>query len=132
MAEFIRTEEKVVNVGEPVTFENNTDSDFEVSAGIIFHKSGLYDVSIVGRRTIVSKVERTNAKERIGEWIPCSERLPEVEELVLVTDDSGGIKTVDIDRCGQYENSDERFWYYTQNAVAWMPLPEPYIERRKE
>lgn len=59
-------------------------------------------------------------------WIPCSERLPEVEELVLVTDDSGGIKTVDVDRCGQYENSNERFWYYTQNAVAWMQLPEPY------
>ena len=64
-------------------------------------------------------------------WIPCGERLPEVEELVLVTDDSGGIKTVDVDRCGQYENSNERFWYYMQNAVAWMPLPEPYAERRK-
>lgn len=69
MAEFIRTEEKVVNVGDPVIFENNTDSDFEVSAGIIFHKSGLYDVFVVGRRTVVSKVGRTNAKERIGEWI---------------------------------------------------------------
>lgn len=66
MAEFIRTEGKIVNVGEPVIFENNTDSDFEVSAAIVFHKSGLYDVSIVGRRTAVSKVERTNAK---GEWI---------------------------------------------------------------
>lgn len=64
MAEFIRTEEKVVNVGEPVIFENNTDSDFEVSAGIIFHKSGLYDVSVVGRRTIISKV----AERKKGEW----------------------------------------------------------------
>lgn len=61
MAEFIRTEEKVVNVDEPVIFENNTDSDFSVSAAIVFRKSGLYDVSIVGRRTIVSKVaERKN------------------------------------------------------------------------
>ena len=69
MAEFIGSEEKVIEVDESVIFENKTDSDFEVSAGIIFHKSGLYDVSIVGRRTIVSKVERTNAKERTGKWI---------------------------------------------------------------
>ena len=47
MAEFIRTEEKVVNVSEPVIFENNADSDFSVSAAIVFRKSGLYDVSIV-------------------------------------------------------------------------------------
>ena len=64
MAEFIRTEEKVVNVGEPVIFENNTDSDFSVNAAIVFRKSGLYDVSIVGRRTIISKV----AERKKGEW----------------------------------------------------------------
>ena len=69
MAEFIRPEEKVVNVSEPVIFENNTDSDFSVSAAVVFRKSGLYNVSIVGRRTVVSKVGRTNAKRRIGEWI---------------------------------------------------------------
>jgi len=69
-------------------------------------------------------------KRDATQWIPCSERLPEVEELVLVTDDSSGIKTVDVDRCGQYENSNERFWYYTQNVVAWMPLPKPYKEEQ--
>lgn len=74
----------------------------------------------------VEYLKRLPSAQPEPKWIPCSERLPEVEELVLVTDDSGGIKTVDIDRCGQYENSDERFWYYTQNAVAWMPMPEPY------
>ena len=65
MAEFIRTEEKVVNVGEPVIFENNTDFDFSVSAAIVFRNSGLYDVSIVGKRTIISKV----AERKKGEWI---------------------------------------------------------------
>ena len=65
MAEFIRTEEKVVNVGESVIFENNTDSDFSVSAAIVFRKSGLYDVSIVGRRIIISKV----AERKKGHWI---------------------------------------------------------------
>ena len=65
MAEFIRAEEKVVNVSEPVIFENNTDSDFSVNAAIVFRKSGLYDVSIVGRRTIISKV----AERPKGHWI---------------------------------------------------------------
>lgn len=69
-----------------------------------------------------------DAKEEPPRWISCSEMLPEIDELVLVTDDSGGIKTVDVDRCGQYENSNKRFWYCTQNAVAWMSLPEPYKE----
>jgi len=65
------------------------------------------------------------------QWIPCSERLPDVDELVLVTDDSGGIKTVDVDRCGQYD-SGKRFWYYTRNVVAWMPLPESYQEGEQD
>lgn len=65
MAEFIRTEEKVVNVDEPVIFENNTDSDFSVSAAIVFRKSGLYDVSVVGKRTIISKV----AERQTGKWV---------------------------------------------------------------
>ena len=71
MAEFIRPEEKVVNVGEPVIFENNTDSDFSVSAAIVFRKSGLYDVSIVGRRIIISKV----AERKTGHWIKWGNRV---------------------------------------------------------
>ncbi len=65
MAEFIRTEEKVVNADELVIFENNTDSDFSVSTAIVFRKSGLYEVSIARRRTIISKV----AERKKGKWI---------------------------------------------------------------
>ena len=75
MAEFIGTEEKVIDVDEPVIFENKTDSDFEVSAGIVFRKSGLYDVSIVGRRTIISKV--AERKERM---------MPKVDPLHFIAD----------------------------------------------
>lgn len=55
MIEYIG-EEKVVNKDEPLIFENKTDSTFDVGAGIIFRKSGLYEVLIVGNKTIVSKV----------------------------------------------------------------------------
>ena len=60
------------------------------------------------------------------EWIPVSERLPDVDVPVIVTDYAGGMKEIEVDRCGQYDDSDERFWWNSQNPVAWMPLPEVY------
>jgi len=64
MVEFTGGNSKSINADEHIIFENNTDSDFSVSAAIVFRKSGLYDVSIVGRRTIISKV----AERKKGEW----------------------------------------------------------------
>lgn len=57
-------------------------------------------------------------------WIPCSERLPESDDEVFVTDDAGGLAVVGID----WFNSDSDRWYCSQNVTAWMPLPEPYRE----
>lgn len=56
MAQFIQSTEQFVDVNEPVVFANNTDSNFEVGTGIIFRKSGLYEVSVVGNRITVTKV----------------------------------------------------------------------------
>ena len=58
---------------------------------------------------IAFDIERLPSAQSEPQWISCSERLPEIDELVLVTDDSGGVKTVDVDRCGQYECSEKRF-----------------------
>ena len=55
-------------------------------------------------------------------WIPCSERLPKIEENpVLVT-------SMGLVGMGWYRNGD---WLTSTNlpffdVVAWMPLPEPY------
>ena len=58
--------DKNMNIGESIVFENKTDSAFDVSAGVVFHKSGIYEVSILKNKTIVSKV----TERKRGEWIP--------------------------------------------------------------
>lgn len=60
MAEFFDSKEKIVDVNEPVVFENKTDSSFDIDTGVIFHESGIYEVSILGNRTIVSKITERN------------------------------------------------------------------------
>lgn len=65
---------------------------------------------------------------KVGEWIPCSERLPEEHEHVLITW-----------RCGKYSHVTEAVyenngWLHRSpkdmpgdiEIIAWMPLPEPW------
>ena len=59
-------------------------------------------------------------------WIPVSERLPEEDVDVFVTDNGGGVPTVIIDACGMKDDTGERFWYISQTPVAWMEWPVPY------
>ena len=54
-------------------------------------------------------------------WIPCSERLPEVKQKVLVQYADGSMATKRCNDAGHLA------WFYS-NAVAWMPAPEPYRE----
>ena len=59
-------------------------------------------------------------------WIPVSERPPKEGVQVLVTDDAGGLATIDVD-CGYFDEEYGRFeWFHSQNVTAWMPLPEPW------
>lgn len=56
MSEFVGGEEKIIDVNGQIVFENKTDSIFEVGVGVIFHESGLYDISISENKAIVTKV----------------------------------------------------------------------------
>ena len=53
------------------------------------------------------------------QWIPCSERLPKPYEYCLWTTIDGRVV---------YHHCDGLFSKY----IAWMPLPEPFTERREE
>lgn len=59
------------------------------------------------------------AEENKSHWIPCSERLPEVKQKVLVQYADGSMMTKRCNDAGHLQ------WFYA-NAVAWMPAPEPW------
>lgn len=77
-----------------------------------------------------------NEQPKIGEWIPCSERLPEDSETMVLVQVSGRIKNITFEdalELASYDPDDGWIldaypdWEYAQ-PTAWMPLPGPYKE----
>lgn len=54
-----------VNEDKPMIIINETDSDFHVGVGVIFKKSGIYEISVNDRTTTVTKV----SWRKKGKWI---------------------------------------------------------------
>ena len=61
-------------------------------------------------------------KRKKGEWIPCSERLPENGHYYLWCSDMGHVQS------DYYWDGFENGMKYGYNIVAWMPLPSPYTQ----
>ena len=78
-------------------------------------------------------IEALKQKPKTGEWIPCSERLPE-ESAVLCCDNHGEMLISNPFECDASDTgfSAENDGYYMYNCIAWMPLPMPYREGRED
>lgn len=66
-----------------------------------------------------------------GEWIPVSERLPEMYDDVLICSEDGWIEVAHRWGTGdEFIDNDGASWTINEgnddDVLAWMPLPEPY------
>ena len=74
---------------------------------------------VAGMRQIASVIEE---QPKIGEWIPCSERLPETHNNLLICQ-SDGYVNVGYYSLGEFKDMDSILY---KNVIAWQPLPSPY------
>lgn len=78
----------------------------------------------------VSAIQKLPPAQR---WIPCSEMMPEEETDVLICNSTGNIA---ISRGAYSTEASDWIWYTSGwrfgEAIAWMPLPEPYKAERRE
>ncbi len=79
--------------------------------------------------TSESVISLLESAPKIGEWIPCSERLPEIMHPVLVCDEQGNVcvRTITCEIKGKKYWSQDKY-----DVIAWQPLPEPYILGKSE
>lgn len=74
----------------------------------------------------LARLEDAEEKDRLGQWIPCSERLPEDNTDVIVCFYSGTVTEMRYWGNGIFQGIYE---HTAKTIVAWMPLPEPYKEK---
>lgn len=74
----------------------------------------------------LARYEDAEEKDRLGQWIPCSERLPEKHVDVLVDfGDENPIIAWYSHVNDTWKNSSTDY-VINVDVIAWQPLPEPY------
>ena len=84
----------------------------------------------------LARHEDAEEKDRLGQWIPCSERMPDDESYILVSFENYTMPDIaryeENDEGGTFYPGDDEKSYSSYGIVvnAWMPLPEPYREEQ--
>ena len=70
---------------------------------------------------------------QVNQWIPCKERLPKENEVVIISTIDGVIVAILTHDC-----IDKQYWelyndisysWELEDVIAWQPLPKPYEEK---
>ena len=86
---------------------------------------------------ICEAIDFIDEQPKVGDWIPCSERLPEVEDLHEISIEDCMCYLIQR-RCGVMDVAHyikvygepyfEAHCIKFNDVIAWMPLPKPYKE----
>lgn len=112
---------------EEIMFIQNEDGELEVY-------DDTYDVVVHCNSEEERQKVVGTLKNKIMDWIPISERLPEDESYILVSFENATMPDI-----ARYEENDEGGTFYPGDdeksyssygifVNAWMPLPKPYRE----
>ena len=91
-----------------------------------FEEEKEYKGQRIAFRDAIDIVNQEAEKYNNG-WIPCSERLPDYGERVLLQDFGGNITLEKCERKKKVKGfTDGNLWSSANNYIAWEPLPQPY------
>lgn len=87
----------------------------------------MYAHAEIAHDVISEVIDKINEQQKFGEWIPCSERLPDESGTYIVNAIENNIIHVTfakwMKRMKKWELTGSRSYW---KVIAWQPLPEPY------
>lgn len=101
------------------------EKKLKVDVSVPYVTAESYEEMCLAENDAETRLISLELEKKKDEWTPISERPPEEEGRYLVTDDAGGVRTVQDDEF-LYREDGTPLWLYSQNVTAWRPLPEPY------
>lgn len=85
-------------------------------------------IELLSTKLSAANMERSSQYYHDG-WIPCSERLPNKGDVVLITNGNHHIGYGKF-RGTDFELNGKTYWWWkgntSEHVIAWMPLPEPW------
>lgn len=104
-------------------------ADEEIEKSEEMYKAKNFDMLMqhkYGENCFYKAIQKAKDMPKVGEWIPCSERLPKNLEKALTCDEEKSIHIM-----VHHESFEYPFGIHPDNPqystpVAWMPLPDPY------